>query len=98
MEREVVGQAGSLESCDALVLVVLSPGKNEIVLEMDGPSLTSFATAMESAVKKTLLSLGVTEGVVKVRDRGALDCTLRARVETAARRALEELRRIEEEE
>ncbi|GAB1399581.1 hypothetical protein MASR1M66_10330 [Aminivibrio sp.] len=43
---------------------------------------------MKSAVIETLCSLGVADALVKIQDRGSLDCTLRARVETAARRAL----------
>ncbi|MEA4880556.1 MAG: citrate lyase acyl carrier protein [Synergistaceae bacterium] len=88
MIRERRGQAGSLESCDALVIVELSEEKKGILLELDSPSLLSYEEAMKSAVIETLCSLGVADALVKIQDRGSLDCTLRARVETAARRAL----------
>jgi citrate lyase subunit gamma (acyl carrier protein) len=43
---------------------------------------------MRHAVEETLSSLKIVGASVTVSERGALDCTLRARVETAARRAL----------
>lgn len=88
MIREGRGQAGSLESCDALVVVELSDEKKGLLLELDSPSLLSYEEDMKSAVIETLCSLGVADALVKIQDRGSLDCTLRARVETAARRAL----------
>ena len=88
MNREGRGQAGTLESCDALVIVELSDEKKGLLLDLDSTSLLSFEEAMKSAVIETLSSVGVTDARVKIQDRGSLDCTLRARVETAARRAL----------
>ena len=82
------GQAGSLESCDALVIVELSDERKGLLLDLDSPSLLSYEEDMKNAVIETLSSLGVADALVKIQDRGSLDCTLRARVETAARRAL----------
>jgi citrate lyase subunit gamma (acyl carrier protein) len=42
---------------------------------------------MRRVALETLCALGVTDADVVIRDRGALDCTLAARVETAVRRA-----------
>lgn len=88
MQDVITGVAGSLESCDALVMVMLSPERRGIELELDSPSMDAFGENMERAVRETLKSLGIDHGFVKVQDRGALDCTLRARTETATRRAL----------
>ena len=82
------GQAGSLESCDALVIVELSNQIKGFALEIDSPSLLSYEEDMKRAVAETLSALGVAGAQVKIQDRGSLDCTLRARVETAVRRAL----------
>ena len=92
MIQERRGQAGSLESCDALVIVELSDEKRGILLELDSPSLLSYEEDMKKSVGETLSSLGVADALVKIQDRGSLDCTLRARVETAARRALSSLK------
>ena len=88
MVQEKTGVAGSLESCDALVMVVLSPEREGIRIELDSPSMASFGGEMREAVRETLESAGIVHCFVKVQDRGSLDCTLRARTETAARRAL----------
>ncbi len=88
MTSERTGIAGSLESCDALVMVILSSGTEAPEVEIDGPSLPAFGDSMKIAALETVRSLGITGCRIRVQDRGALDCTLRARVETAARRAL----------
>ena len=82
------GQAGTLESCDALVTVLLDAGNGALSLEIDGPSLIAFEDEMRNAVVETLSGLMIGDASVKISEKGALDCTLRARVETAARRAL----------
>jgi len=88
MNNERTGVSGSLESCDALVMVVFSPDCEGLEIEIDSPSIASFGEEMRKAVRETLESVGIFRGIVKIQDRGSLDCTLRARVETAARRAL----------
>lgn len=77
--------AGTLESSDALV--TLSPGESGIDIEVQSIVLAQFGRAIETAVRETLSGLGVTSARVQVTDRGALDCVLRARVETAVLRA-----------
>ncbi len=79
--------AGTLESSDALVRV--APGAGGLELELESVVLNQFGPAIRAAVLETLEAVGVADAKVCVRDRGALDCVLRARVETAARRAME---------
>ena len=88
MANEKTGIAGSLESCDALVMASISSDREGLEIEIDGPSLTAFGDSMKEAAAETLEYLGITGCFLRVQDRGALDCTLRARIETAARRAL----------
>jgi citrate lyase subunit gamma (acyl carrier protein) len=38
-------------------------------------------------VSETLVALGVTEGLLIIEDKGALDCVIRARVQSAVLRA-----------
>lgn len=82
------GQAGTLESCDALVMVILDAAASGVSIALDGPSVSAFEEEMRHAVEETLSSLKIVGASVTISERGALDCTLRARVETAARRAL----------
>ena len=46
-----------------------------------------FGEAIEKAVREQLSECGVAAARVRVADRGALDCVIKARVETAVRRA-----------
>ena len=77
--------AGTLESSD--VYVELAPGKEGIELEMESPVLGQFGGEIRAAVLETLSEQGIDCAWVRLVDRGALDCVIRARVETAARRA-----------
>ena len=79
--------AGSLESSDVLVTVsAAQDGENQI--EVESIVFKQFGTRIRSVVEEALASSGVTGVVIRVNDRGALDCTLRARLETALERAL----------
>ena len=49
--------------------------------------LSQFGDAIEASVRAVLAAFGVTGAKLRVVDRGALDCTIRARVETAIKRA-----------
>lgn len=77
--------AGTLESSD--VFVEVSPGEGEPVIEIDSVVGAQFGEALEATVRELLERFGVTGGRISLKDRGALDCTVRARVETALRRA-----------
>ncbi len=77
--------AGSLESSD--VLVEIKPGNGGLRIEVQSVVGTQFGPAIRQAAEETLRELGVKQADLVLKDRGALDCTIRARVETAARRA-----------
>ena len=79
--------AGTLESSDALVMV--SPGEGELAIEIESVVLPRFGGAIRQAVEDVAQECGITSGLIRVNDRGALDCTLRARVESALTRATE---------
>ncbi len=79
--------AGTLESSDAMVMV--SPGEGALVIEVESVVLPQFGPAIRQAVEEVAQELGITGGTIRVNDRGALSCTLKARVETALARAAE---------
>lgn len=90
--REIVdvkrtSHAGTLESGDVFVEVAPSDGGVEVSVE--SVVLEQFGAELESAVRQTLEAHQVTGAKVSLKDRGALDCTVRARVETALKRAAE---------
>ena len=76
--------AGTLESSDALVTV--QPAE-KIEISVASVVEKQFGDRIESAVKEILSEYGVAGAKIRVIDRGALDCTIRARVETALMRA-----------
>ena len=79
--------AGTLESSDAMVLV--SPGDGALVIEIESVVLPQFGQAIREAVEEVAQEMNITSGTVRVNDRGALSCTLKARVETALTRGTE---------
>jgi len=77
--------AGTLESSDAMVTV--EPAENGIELDISSSVMNQYGRQIRATVLETLDRLGVTEGKVTVVDKGALDCTLKARVECAVFRS-----------
>ena len=78
--------AGTLESCD--VLITVKPAeKIEIVVESTVQEV--FEQDIINCVKDTLEKLEVTAARILVQDKGAFDCTISARVETAVLRSQE---------
>ena len=79
--------AGTLESSD--VLVEVRPGRGSVELAVDSVVAAQYGAAIEASVQEVLHSLGVENVQIHLSDRGALDCVIRARVETALRRGSE---------
>ena len=77
--------AGTLESSDAYV--ELEPGAGEIEIELDSVVEGQFGAQIRRVVAEVLDEQGVGSARVKLVDRGALDCVIRARVETAVAHA-----------
>ena len=77
--------AGTLESSD--VYVELEPSDSGIEVKIDSVVLSQFGAQIRRVVDEVLNAQGVTCARVSLMDRGALDCVIRARVETAVMRA-----------
>lgn len=77
--------AGTLESSDLVVQV--EPCEEGIELEIESPVLLQFGAAIRRSVLETAEMLGAECARIRIFDRGALDCTIRARTETALVRA-----------
>lgn len=72
--------AGTMESSDAYVEV--TPGQG-VQLELESVVYAQFGEQIETVVQQVLQEQGVENAGIRVVDRGALECVLRARVETA---------------
>ena len=80
MEILKTAAAGTLESSDALVTV--EPGEG-INLDLSSTVMNQYGRQIQATVLETLERLDVENASVTVVDKGALDCTLKARVECA---------------
>lgn len=76
--------AGTLESSDCMVTV--EPGEG-ISLDLSSSVMNQYGHQIKAAVLETLDRLDVKNANVTVVDKGALECTLKARVECAVLRS-----------
>ena len=75
--------AGTLESSDAMVTVEPS---NILEIEIESVVMAEYGQQIKQIAQQTLQQLGVTTAKVHISDRGALDCVLSARLQTAVYR------------
>ena len=87
METKIVktGRAGSLESND--LIVEIEPA-DDLIIEIKSVVEDIFKDQIENVVRQTLKDLNIDKAKIRIDDRGALDFTISARVETAIKRAL----------
>lgn len=81
--------AGTLESSDVMVRVSPAPPEQErehVDVVVTSSVMAQYGDAITAVVHDTLDRLGLRAGQVVVEDKGALDCTLRARVQAACLR------------
>lgn len=86
MEILKSASAGTLESSDAYVEI--SPA-DSLILEIESVVKAQFGEEIEKTAREALSECGIDKANVRVVDRGALECVIRARVEAAAQRAKE---------
>ncbi len=86
MELIRTGKAGTLESSDVLISVRTNP-ENKIDIKLKSIVEKRFGRHIEQLVRDILKEKQVSSAVVDVDDRSALDCVIRARLETALYRA-----------
>ena len=89
MEIRCRASAGTLESSDAYVEI--EPGSGAVDVQIQSVVAGQFGAQIESTVREVLADCGVNDANVRVVDRGALECVLRARVETAVMRGKEQV-------
>ena len=78
--------AGTLESGD--IFVQISPAETSgLTIELDSTVAFQFGKQIKKVITETLEGLNIRDAHVKATDKGALDCTIRARVTAAAVRA-----------
>ena len=80
--------AGTMESSDVYVEIEPADGLH---IHVESVVYAQFGDAIHRAAEEVLQELGISNAAVRLVDRGALECVIRARVETAAARGREEL-------
>ncbi|MDN0064693.1 citrate lyase acyl carrier protein [Collinsella ihumii] len=84
MVVEKTAMAGTLESSDAQVTV--SPADTlEVIIESS--VINQYGRQIKATVEDVLDRLDIKQGLISIVDKGALDCTLKARVECAVFRS-----------
>jgi len=78
-----VAQAGTLESSD--IMITVSPGSigSGIIIELESIVMAQYGEDIRQTLKDTVAEQGYADLYIKALDRGALDCTIRARMITA---------------
>jgi len=76
--------AGTLESGD--IMVKIGPGEG-LKVELQSSVEAQFGRQIKALIVETLEGLGIKDAHVDAIDKGALDCTIKARVTAAAGRA-----------
>ena len=84
MKIEKSAMASTLESSDAQVTVEPASG---LELNIQSSVLNQYGRQIKATVLETLDRLDVKDAKVTIVDKGALDCTLKARVECAVFRS-----------
>ena len=87
MEINKIATAGTMESSDAYVEI--EPGNGGIQVTLESVVAQQFGDSIRGVVMEVLQEQQVDNANVRVVDRGALECVLRARVETAVLRGKE---------
>ena len=89
MEIKRPAIAGTLESSDCQVMVEAGEGK--IDLSLDSAVINQYGNQIRKVVLETLENLGVDDVKIAIVDKGAFDCTIKARVEGAIFRSVKQL-------
>lgn len=89
MEIRNTAMAGTLESSDIAIVIEPNPDK-EILIKLTSSVEKQFGEQIRKVIMDTLSELNIESATVNANDKGALDCVIKARVQTAALRAAEE--------
>ena len=83
MEIKKAAVAGTMESSDVYVEIQPADG---VTVEIQSVVAQQFGEDIDRVVREVLSDHGVTGAKVSLNDKGAVECVIRARVETAIRR------------
>ena len=88
MEIKKPAVAGTMESSDCLVNI--EPGDGKIEFSLESTVIHQFGNQIRKVTLETLENLGIDNVKISIVDKGALDCTIKARIEGAVFRSVEQ--------
>ncbi len=88
MEIKKPAVAGTLESSDCQVTV--EPGNGKVDFSLESAVIHQFGNQIKKVTLETLKDLGVDNVRISIVDKCALDCTIKARIEGAVFRAVDQ--------
>ena len=68
-------------------MVTVEPGDGSVELELESAVIHQFGHQIRKVTLETLERLGVNDVKIRIVDKGALDCTIKARIECAVYRS-----------
>jgi citrate lyase subunit gamma (acyl carrier protein) len=77
--------AGTMESSD--IMITIEPWESGVKIDLNSSVEKQYGNAIRRVISETLREAGIENAKVTAVDKGALDCTIRARVKTAVCRA-----------
>lgn len=86
MKLITTGNAGTMESNDIMITVEPSDAGG-VQVELASSVYQQFGKQIIAVIRETAADYGVENALITAVDKGALDCTVRARVATALTRA-----------
>ena len=86
MEIKKAATAGTLESSDCQVTV--EKGEGNVDFFMESSVINQYGNQIRKVALETLKNLGVSDVKLTIVDKGALDCTIKARIEAAVYRSV----------
>jgi citrate lyase subunit gamma (acyl carrier protein) len=82
-----IGQAGTLESNDVMITVAPGQKGSGVVIELTSIVMDQYGDAIRHTLRAVAAEQKISDIMITAVDRGALDCTLRARLLAALSRA-----------
>ena len=83
-------QSGTVESNDIMISVSPAEAGSGIDLTLVSPVLKQYGRQIRELIEAVIKEKGIEDVVIYANDKGALDCTIRARLNVAIQRALSE--------
>lgn len=86
MEIKKQAVAGTYESSDVYVVV---SAHNSLEVKLESAVMAQYGESIVASAKEVAHQMNIDKALIEITDKGAVDCVIRARVETALKRAME---------